>query len=161
MKSSIHIASFLVGVLMAVGLGVAGMTQPHKVIGFLDFFGRWEPDLMFVMGGAVLATFVLFRLALSRRAPLLAPRFLVPTRRDIDGRLLGGAALFGIGWGLTGICPGPALASTATAAPEVLVYIGGMTAGMVLVGKYDQMMLWLRARQNGQQDGQTPALSSK
>jgi uncharacterized membrane protein YedE/YeeE len=141
-----HIASFLVGVLMAAGLAVAGMTQPHKIVAFLDFFGRWEPDLMLVMGSAVVATFVLFRLSFRRKAPLLGERFLVPTRRDIDGRLLTGAALFGIGWGLTGICPGPALASTATGSLGILVYLAGMTAGMLLLGFYDRWIPVLRAR---------------
>jgi len=145
-RYAVHVASFLVGVLMAAGLAVAGMTQPHKIVAFLDFFGGWEPDLMFVMGGATVVTFVLYRVSFRRPAPLLSQRFLVPTRRDLDGRLLAGAALFGVGWGLTGICPGPALTSTATGALTILAFLVGMVAGMFLLGLYDRVGSVLRAR---------------
>jgi uncharacterized protein len=126
------LTAFTAGALFALGLGVSGMTQPAKVIGFLDVTGRWDPTLAFVMLGAVAVHFVLYRLVRKLRAPLFADRFDVPTRRDVTLRLVGGAALFGIGWGLSGQCPGPALTNLATGAPTALVFVGAMALGMVL-----------------------------
>ena len=126
------VAAFASGVLFAIGLAVAGMTQPSKVVGFLDFFGSWDPSLMMVMVGAIAVHFVLFRFILKRKSPILAQRFQVPTRRDLSPSLLGGAALFGIGWGLGGFCPGPGIASGATLGAEALTFIATMTAGMFL-----------------------------
>ncbi len=126
--------AFLSALLFAVGLGVGGMTLPSKVHGFLDFFGNWDPSLAFVMGGAVAVYTLFFRVVrpqLSR--PVLAPRFQLPTRRDLDARLLGGAALFGVGWGLAGICPGPALVSIPTGGLGIWVFLVAMLVGMRLV----------------------------
>lgn len=120
------------GALFGVGLAVSGMTQPTKVIGFLDILGDWDPALAFVMGGAVLVYAAGFALVRRRGRPLLADQFHLPTRQELDPRLLGGAALFGIGWGLGGFCPGPALTSLASALPGVLAFTGSMLAGMVL-----------------------------
>jgi uncharacterized membrane protein YedE/YeeE len=120
------------GAIFGLGLGVSGMTLPAKVKGFLDVTGDWDPTLVMVMVGAIAVHFVLFRLILRRRAPLFDARFHVPTRRDIDLRLLGGAALFGVGWGLSGQCPGPALTNLATGAPTALVFVAAMAAGMVI-----------------------------
>ena len=100
------LAGYLAGLLFGLGLAVSGMTDPARVIGFLDVAGAWDPTLIFVLGGAVVTTFIGYRLVWRRQAPVLDVRFQLPTRRDLDGRLLGGAALFGIGWGLTGYCPG-------------------------------------------------------
>lgn len=105
------IFGYLAGLLFGLGLAIAGMTDPHRVQGFLDVFGNWDPTLIFVLGGAVVTTFIGYRLVFRRQGPLFAETFFVPTRRDIDIRLLVGAAVFGIGWGLSGYCPGPALAS--------------------------------------------------
>ena len=125
-------AAFLCGIIFAFGLGVSGMTRPGKVLAFLDVGGAWDPSLAFVMLGAIVAHALLLRPIVARHAPLLVPRFALPTRRDVDGRLLGGAALFGIGWGLAGFCPGPALTSLAGGHAEPLVFVAAMIAGMAL-----------------------------
>jgi len=123
---------FLSGLLFAVGLGVAGMTQPEKVIGFLDIFGNWDPSLMFVMGGAVGINMLLYRLTRRRPCPVYSNQFTTPRHRKITIRLIMGAAIFGAGWGLAGYCPGPALVSTATGSIPVFVFITTMLAGMTL-----------------------------
>lgn len=121
---------FLSGLLFAVGLAISGMTQPAKVIGFLDFFGAWDASLVFVMGGAIAVHFIALRFIFKMKKPVFAESFSLPTRKDLDPRLLGGAALFGVGWGLGGFCPGPALASISTFATPVLVVVGAMLVGM-------------------------------
>ncbi|QIB35211.1 DUF6691 family protein [Ancylobacter pratisalsi] len=118
------------GLLFGVGLVVSGMSNPAKVLNFLDLFGTFDPSLAFVMGGAVVVAFFGFRLATARPAPLFADRFQLPTRTDIDARLLIGPALFGIGWGLGGFCPGPAFTALGLAAPGTLAFIPAMLAGM-------------------------------
>lgn len=124
---------FLAGLLFGVGLVVAGMADPAKVLNFLDVFGSWDPSLAFVMGGAALTTFIGYRLVLSRlRRPLLLPGFQLPTRQDIDRDLLLGAATFGVGWGIGGFCPGPAWNALSLAAPGTLVFLPAMLAGMAL-----------------------------
>ncbi|KQT69856.1 MULTISPECIES: YeeE/YedE family protein [unclassified Aureimonas] len=120
------------GLVFGAGLVVSQMVDPAKVLGFLDVAGDWDPSLAFVMGGAILVTAPAFALARRMGAPVLAPRFEWPTRRDVDARLLSGAALFGIGWGLVGLCPGPALASLGFVPGEVVVFVAAMAAGMVL-----------------------------
>lgn len=125
-------ASFGSGALFAVGLGVAGMTKPSKVIAFLDPFGAWDPSLAFVMGGAVVVYLLLHRLVTRRPAPLFDDVFHLPTRRDLDVRLVLGAALFGVGWALAGFCPGPALVSAASGSFPAVVFVVGMTAGVKL-----------------------------
>lgn len=132
-----HLAGFGVGILFALGLGISGMTQPDKVIAFLDVTGDWDPALAFVMGGALLVYTLAFRLITRRERPILARQFLIPTRRDINPPLLIGAALFGAGWGLGGFCPGPALASLVTGATPVLIFVGAMLGGMLLFKLYD------------------------
>ncbi len=130
MKQSI--AAFFAGTLFAVGLGIGGMTLPGKVIGFLDFFGTWDPSLLFVMGGAVTVYMAGYRLVTKAPRPLFADRFRLPTRKDIDVRLLAGAALFGVGWGLGGYCPGPAVTSLVTLTEPVLVFNAAMIGGMLI-----------------------------
>jgi uncharacterized protein len=127
--------AMLAGLLFGVGLSLGGMTQPDVVLGFLDIFGRWNPQLVFVMAGAVLTTAIGYRLVLRRGKPLLEPSFHLPPARRFDARLVGGAALFGIGWGLAGYCPGPALASLGTGAPSVLLLVGGMIVGWWLAAR--------------------------
>jgi uncharacterized membrane protein YedE/YeeE len=125
-------ASFLCGLIFGFGLLISGMTQPTKVLGFLDVLGRWDPTLGFVMAGALAVAALGFVLAKRRVAPLFAAQSLWPTRTDIDGRLVGGATLFGIGWGMVGLCPGPALENLATLWPPVIVFVIAMAIGMIL-----------------------------
>ncbi|NVJ28729.1 YeeE/YedE family protein, partial [Myxococcus sp. AM011] len=109
-----------------------GMTDPAKVVGFLDVAGRWDPSLAFVMAGA-LGTYALLRPFILRRTkPVLAERFPPPPQASVDGRLIGGAALFGIGWGMSGYCPGPALVSLPVGGTPVLLFVGAMLVGMAL-----------------------------
>jgi hypothetical protein len=130
-----HVASFASGALFGAGLLVSGMTKPAKVQGFLDLFGRWDASLVFVMLGAISVHFVAHRLIVRRGGPLFGDTFHLPTRKDVDRRLVVGAALFGVGWGLAGYCPGPALVSAGGGAVPVLVFVGAMTLGM-LVERY-------------------------
>lgn len=125
------VTSFLVGALFAIGLGISGMTLPEKVIGFLDFTGDWDPTLMFVMGGAV-TFYTLFFRVIRGYAPVLTEHFQIPTRRQIDASLVTGAAMFGVGWGLAGFCPGPALTSLGNGATDVVIFVAAMVAGMLL-----------------------------
>lgn len=126
------LASLLAGAVLGAGLAVSQMMNPAKVLAFLDFAGDWDPTLAFVMAGAILAALPGFALARRRGAPALAARFRIPTRRDIDRPLLLGAALFGVGWGLAGFCPGPAIAALGTGMPDVLIFVAAMLAGMLL-----------------------------
>ena len=123
----------LLGLLFGVGLAVSGMTDPAVVLGFLDPLGDWNPALAFVMGGALVVTFLLYRLARRQPHPLAAEEFDWPTTTAVDARLLGGAALFGLGWGLAGYCPGPALASLGAGHGGTLVFVAAMLVGMVAV----------------------------
>ena len=123
------------GLLFSIGLGISGMTQPEKVLAFLDVTGAWDPALMFVMGGAVAITFIGYRWVLRRPMPVLADAFQIPTRRDIDGRLILGALMFGVGWGMAGFCPGPALTALGSGSVEVTVFAGAMFAGFWLQKK--------------------------
>jgi uncharacterized membrane protein YedE/YeeE len=125
----IRLAAFLAGLLFALGLGLAGMTRPERVLAFLEWR---DPGLVLTMAGAVAVTFVGFPRVLRRERPLLAPRFFLPTRRDLDARLLAGAAVFGVGWGLTGLCPGPALTDLVGGGPQIFLFVAAMVAGMSL-----------------------------
>lgn len=127
------------GALFGVGLVVSGMANPEKVLGFLDVTGDWDPTLAFVMGGALLVTFPAFRLILGRPRPVLADGFDLPKKAAVDARLVGGSALFGVGWGLSGFCPGPAVVALvpalASGIAPVLVFFAAMVAGMALYQK--------------------------
>jgi uncharacterized membrane protein YedE/YeeE len=122
----------LAGIVFGAGLAFSGMTNPAKVLAFLDVAGDWDPTLALVMGSALGVGALAFAAARRRAHPWLAPAFGVPTRRDLDPQLLGGAALFGLGWGLVGLCPGPALASLVRGTPEVALFTGSMVAGIAL-----------------------------
>ncbi len=122
----------LCGLLFGTGLALSGMTDTAKVLGFLDLFGTWVPDLAFVMGGAVLVTMVGFFLILKRQNPVIGKKFFLPTNKYLDGKLLGGAALFGIGWGIYGYCPGPALSAMVYRDNETFMFVGAMLVGMAL-----------------------------
>lgn len=126
------LVALLAGLLFGAGLALGGMTDPGKVIAFLDVAGTWDPSLGFVMGSALLITFPVFWWVRRSQRPLFAERFQLPTRRDIDRPLLIGAALFGIGWGIAGLCPGPAIANLAAGSPQVLLFVVTMIAGMWL-----------------------------
>lgn len=118
------------GVVFGAGLLLSGMTQPAKVVNFLDVMGAWDPSLAFVMGGAIAVHFLAYRLVPHLPKPVWAPVWAIPARRDIDVRLLLGAALFGAGWGLGGYCPGPALTSVVAGASSTLLFTGAMLGGM-------------------------------
>ena len=130
-------AALLAGALFGVGLVISGMVQPSKVIGFLDVSGAWDPSLALVMGGAMLVHSVAYLLIKRRGKPLFADKLALPTRRDLDPKLIGGAALFGVGWGLGGLCPGPGLVAGATIATDALVFVGMMLAGMAVVSRLE------------------------
>jgi uncharacterized membrane protein YedE/YeeE len=119
------------GGLFGAGLLISGMTEPAKVVGFLNLLGDWDPSLLFVMGGASVTYAIAFRVIQARRRdPWFDAKFHVPTRRDLDPQLIAGAALFGIGWGLGGYCPGPGLVSAASGSTAALAFVGAMLAGM-------------------------------
>ncbi|WP_199098131.1 DUF6691 family protein [Dyella sp. ASV21] len=128
--------AMLAGVLFGLGLSLAGMTQPAVVLGFLDLFGRWDPRLMFVMLGAVVTTAVGYRCVWRGRRPWLADGFQLPAAQAIDARLVAGAAMFGIGWGIAGYCPGPALASLTAGNPAVLLLVACMGLGWWLAATF-------------------------
>lgn len=127
--------ALVAGLVFGLGLSLGGMTQPAVVLGFLDLFGEWNPRLAFVMGGAVLTTAIGYQAAFRRGQPLFEPTFQLPKATRFDARLVGGAALFGIGWGIAGYCPGPALASLTAATPSLAVLIATMVAGWWLASK--------------------------
>ena len=133
-----ELAALATGTLFGAGLVLSGMTLPSKVIGFLDAFGgQWDPSLALVLGGAIAVHAVVYRLIRGRRSPLIAERWSLPTRRDIDSRLLFGASLFGIGWGLGGFCPGPGLVSLVSGSASSLVFVATMLLAMLATAKLE------------------------
>lgn len=126
------LAAFLCGALFSVGLVIGGMTLPENVVGFLDFAGEWRPALALVMAGAAGVYAVLYPMVLKRRFPLFAPAFDLPDAAKPDVRLLSGSAAFGVGWGLGGFCPGPAVTALGTGAKEPFVFLGALAAGIAL-----------------------------
>jgi uncharacterized membrane protein YedE/YeeE len=126
------VVNAIAGLTFGIGLVISGMADPAKVQNFLDLAGTWDPSLAFVMGAALAVTFVGYRLVLGRRAPLLSDRFHLPAKSEIDGRLLIGAAIFGIGWGLGGYCPGPALTALSLLAQGTLAFVPAMLGGLLL-----------------------------
>lgn len=126
------ITAFAAGLLFGGGLVLSGMADPANVLGFFDVAGQWNPTLAFVMAGGLAVTFVGYRVILRRPAPLCEERFQVPTSTLIDARLIGGAALFGLGWGIAGYCPGPAFVAAAGGFVEAMIFTAAMVAGMAL-----------------------------
>ena len=126
-----RIAEFVVGLLFGLGLMLSGMTDPDKVIGFLDLFGSWDPSLALVMGGAIMVGFFAVTVAKKRTSTFLGGAMRLPTNMDMDKKLVIGSLLFGAGWGLAGFCPGPALVSMADGQPKALVFVLAMLVGMV------------------------------
>ena len=129
--------ALLSGTLFGFGLALSGMMNPARVRGFLDLLGAWDPTLAFVMGGAMLVMAAAWLVQRRLARPLLGTHYHLPARQSVDARLLGGAALFGVGWGLAGLCPGPAIASLGTALPQVLVFVVAMAVGMITVRLFD------------------------
>ena len=120
------------GFLFGMGLTVSGMTDPQRVRGFLDLFGNWDPTLAFVMGGAVLVMAAAWRIQARMTKPVFGEKFALPDRTDLDPRLIAGAALFGVGWGIAGLCPGPAVASLVLSPVHAIPLVAAMLAGMLL-----------------------------
>lgn len=133
------LASLVVGFLFAIGLGVSGMTQPAKVMGFLDLFGNWDPSLIFVMAGAIAVHSVAYRFIRKRSSPLLSLHWHLPTKRELTPALIIGSVLFGIGWGLAGYCPGPALTSLASLKSEPFLFVLSMIGGMLVFKWLDKI----------------------
>lgn len=125
------LAAFLCGLVFALGLGLAGMTSPARVVGFLDVAGDWDPRLAFVMAGAVVVGLVTVPRILARGRALTGAAFALPSLEHVDAQLVVGAALFGIGWGLSGYCPGPAVVSLALGNPSVMLFVASMLIGLV------------------------------
>ena len=133
MKKALNLPfAFLVGLLFGFGLIVSGMSDPAKVLGFLDLAGAWDPSLALVMGGAIAVGLPAFALARRRKLSLIGAPMRLPTVRQIDRRLVGGSVLFGIGWGIAGFCPGPALVALGMGKTQALVFVAAMLAGMLV-----------------------------
>ena len=124
------LVALLVGALFGAGLAVSGMADPHRVRGFLDLFGAWDPTLAFVMAGAVVPMAIAWRIQKRMASPIAARGFSLPSSRTLDARLIGGAAVFGIGWGVAGLCPGPAIADLAVAPASAGIFVAAMLGGM-------------------------------
>lgn len=132
------VSAFLVGFLFAIGLGISGMTRASKVVGFLDLFGAWDPSLLFVMIGAITVHFFSYRLIRQRSTPLLTSQWHIPSKREITPALVAGAFIFGVGWGISGYCPGPALTALASFDIKPWLFVSAMLAGMYLVKWLDR-----------------------
>lgn len=124
------LAALLIGLLFGSGILVSGMSNPAKVVNFFDLAGAWDPSLAFVMGGGLLVNLVGYRLAFRRRAPILAPSFSLPSLTRVDAALVGGAAIFGVGWGLSGVCPGGLVPVLGIGRGEPLLFLAGLLAGI-------------------------------
>lgn len=134
------LGAFAAGLLFGIGLIASQMVNPAKVIAFLDLFGAWDPSLAFVMGGALVTTLIGYRFVLKRERPFIAEKFDLPTKTDLDPRLIGGAGLFGIGWGMAGYCPGPAIAALPFMYMETFVFVGAMVVGMMIYHLVDGLL---------------------
>ena len=139
------LTTYLIGLIFGVGISISGMANPAKVLNFFDIAGTWDPSLIFVMGGALVTTFIGYKLVFGRNAPIFERGFSVPTNRTIDARLVGGSAVFGIGWGISGFCPGGALPALGTGRWEVFAFTAAMVAG-ILLAKFIQSIGTPRAQ---------------
>ncbi len=124
------LSTYLIGLLFGVGISISGMANPAKVLNFFDVAGTWDPSLIFVMGGALIVAFLGYRIVLRRPAPIIDAKFHLPDNPRIDARLLGGSALFGVGWGIAGFCPGGALPALGTGRIEVFAFVAALIAGI-------------------------------
>ncbi len=123
--------TFLVGAVFGTGIVFSGMANPAKVINFFDIAGTWEPSLAFVMGGALVTTFIGYRLVFRRAAPVFEPKFDLPSNRELDLRLIAGSGIFGVGWGIAGFCPGGALPALGTLDSRVIVFVAALITGIL------------------------------
>lgn len=144
------VAAVSSGILFGVGLVLSGMTRPEKVVGFLDVGGAWDPSLAFVMAGAIAVHALAYRWTRGRKAPLFTAKFGIPSRRDIDVKLLLGAGVFGVGWGMGGYCPGPGIVSLASGAVGPFVFVAAMLLGMFVTAKLEELAAASSGR-NGQE----------
>jgi uncharacterized protein len=126
------LSAWAIGLIFGLGISLSGMANPAKVLNFFDIAGSWDPSLAFVMGGALATTFLGYRLIFRRAAPVLGTAFHLPTARAIDARLIGGSAIFGIGWGIAGFCPGGALPALGTGAADVFAFVAALVAGLFI-----------------------------
>lgn len=133
------VSAFVIGLVFGLGITVSGMINPAKVLNFFDLFGTWDPSLAFVMGGALAVAIPGYRLVLSRQAPVMAPRFQLPDTQVVDRRLVLGSAVFGLGWGIAGFCPGGALPALGTGERDVYIFLAALVAGLLIAR-------WLQAR---------------
>lgn len=124
------VSAYLIGLVFGVGIAISGMANPAKVLNFFDVAGSWDPSLILVMGGALVVTFIGYRMVLRRPAPLIDLKFHLPDNSRIDARLLGGAAVFGVGWGIAGFCPGGALPALGTGRIDVFAFVAALIAGI-------------------------------
>ena len=129
------VASLFSGLIFGIGLIISGMINPAKVQNFLDVFGTWDPSLAFVMGGAIAVALPGFWVLKRKSKPTFAPTFQWPTKTDLDSRLLSGSAIFGIGWGLSGLCPGPAVTALSIGSISIFIFVPAMLVGMVVAKK--------------------------
>jgi uncharacterized membrane protein YedE/YeeE len=136
---------YLIGVIFGTGIVVSGMANPAKVINFFDVAGSWDPSLIFVMGGALVVTAIGYRLVFGRGRPIFEGKFMVPTARNLDARLIGGSAVFGIGWGIAGFCPGGALPALGTGRIDVIAFVIAMLGG-IFAARYLQSLSRARAQ---------------
>ena len=125
-----HVSSYLIGLIFGIGILISGMANPAKVLNFFDVAGNWDPSLIFVMGSALVVTFIGYRIVLRRPAPIIDTTFHLPDNPRIDARLLGGAAVFGVGWGIAGFCPGGAIPALGSGRFEVIVFVAALVAGI-------------------------------
>ena len=133
------ILTYIVGLIFGLGITLSGMINPAKVLNFFDIAGTWDPSLIFVMVGALAITLVGYRLVFGRGTPIFAQKFHLPTRQDVDGRLIGGAAVFGVGWGIAGFCPGGALPAIGTLQSDVLIFIASLVGGILIARGFQQI----------------------
>ena len=124
------LSALLVGLVFGVGIAISGMINPAKVLNFFDLAGTWDPSLIFVMGGALLTTFIGYRVVLRRPGPIIESEFKLPTNTVIDARLIGGSAVFGLGWGIAGFCPGAAVPALGSGRYEVVAFVAALLAGL-------------------------------
>ena len=137
------VSALAIGLIFGAGIALSGMANPAKVLNFFDFAGTWDPSLAFVMGGALVVTAFGYFFVLRRPAPVFDAKFHLPTRRDIDTPLVAGSAVFGIGWGITGFCPGGAIPALGLGHADAFIFIGAMVAGIAIARMASEM----RARQ--------------
>ena len=131
-----NICSLTSGLLFGLGLAISSMINPEKIIGFLDVTGNWDPSLAFVMGGAVAITALTFRPILKRPTPILTNKFYLPSRTKLDSKLIVGAAIFGVGWAVSGLCPGPAISSIALFDEKLLIFVCALLIGSFVGSKF-------------------------